>query len=176
MSVLCPACHFEVEPAPRVKGLKGYLGSPRFCPTPINAIERCGTDLVNHAGLPVPAARVRTHDTEAVVLKRILKYLGSLGQEVRAWRHSVGMAQHNGVMHRYGTPGEADIICCAWGTFLAVEVKSATGRQAPNQRAYEEQVERAMGRYVLARSVDDVRIVIETIRDSRIAEHQRGAR
>ena len=61
----------------------------------------------------------------------------------------------NGRRVRAAMPGAADIIACLYGIFVAVECKTASGRQSPAQRRYQEAVQRAGGMYLLARSVDD---------------------
>jgi hypothetical protein len=58
---------------------------------------------------------------------------------------------------RFGVPGQADIHgILPGGLFLAIEVKSPTGQQSAEQRAYQAMVEKFGGVYVLARSVGDV--------------------
>lgn len=58
---------------------------------------------------------------------------------------------------RYGLPGAADLSgILADGRRLEVEVKSATGRQSEQQKAFELMMERYQGLYVLARSPEDV--------------------
>jgi hypothetical protein len=53
--------------------------------------------------------------------------------------------------------GVADIIgALPGGRFLAVECKSARGRQTLAQRAFQEAVEKRGGLYVLARSIEDL--------------------
>ena len=62
----------------------------------------------------------------------------------------------NGRRVRAAMPGAADIIACLYGIFLAVECKTASGRQSPAQLRYQEAVERAGGMYLVARSTKDV--------------------
>lgn len=56
---------------------------------------------------------------------------------------------------RASIPGASDLIGCAGGRFVAVEVKSATGRVSEPQRVYRAAVERAGGVYVIAREPGD---------------------
>ena len=44
---------------------------------------------------------------------------------------------------------------CYWGLFFSIEVKTATGRQRPEQKQWQSAIEAAGGCYILARSVDD---------------------
>ena len=76
------------------------------------------------------------------------------------WRAAVGngwvRAKTGFVPMRFGgVPGQADIIGCYHGRFVAIEVKTATGRQRPEQRDWQGAIEAAGGVYILARSVDD---------------------
>lgn len=73
---------------------------------------------------------------------------------------------------RFATPGCADIIGLMearrvkgfdgaikyedHGRFLAIEVKSARGKQSLAQHSFQQAVERSGGLYILARSLDDV--------------------
>lgn len=53
--------------------------------------------------------------------------------------------------------GHSDLLACVAGRYVAIEAKSATGRQRPEQAAFQAAVERAGGVYVLARSLSDVK-------------------
>jgi hypothetical protein len=58
----------------------------------------------------------------------------------------------------FGVPGTPDIcgILAPQGRFVGVEVKSAAGRQRPEQAVFERMVRAMGGIYILARSLDDV--------------------
>jgi acetaldehyde dehydrogenase (acetylating) len=56
-----------------------------------------------------------------------------------------------------GTPGLADICVVFNGTFYGVEVKTATGKMSEAQKRFKEDIEAAGGRYVLCRSVGDLK-------------------
>lgn len=72
------------------------------------------------------------------------------------WRVNVGRAvNQSGAVVRFGLPGQADIAGVLRGRHIEVEVKTPTGRQSDAQRRWQTAVERAGGRYVLARSVDE---------------------
>ena len=74
------------------------------------------------------------------------------------WRQNVGTARDaGGRVVRFGLPGTPDILGTYQGRAIGIEVKSATGRQRPEQKLWQAQFERAGGLYILARSVDDVR-------------------
>lgn len=74
------------------------------------------------------------------------------------WRNNTGVLKDgNGRPIKFGLcKGSSDLIgICPDGTFLAVEVKSATGRIRPEQATFIAAVNRAGGRAGIARSVDD---------------------
>lgn len=61
--------------------------------------------------------------------------------------------------------GVADILgLTPEGRFLAIEVKTATGRQTFEQKQFEDAVKANNGIYILARSIDDVRWLVEAQR------------
>ena len=99
------------------------------------------------------------------ILAAILRDVGSIPY-VRLWRNNTGAAKsrRTGRLVRFGIAGQGDLsgIISArlpggtiFGARLEIEVKSATGRQSPDQRAFQAMLERFGGCYVLARSVDD---------------------
>lgn len=96
--------------------------------------------------------------TEAQILDAIRLDLGSADGLV-LWRNSCGFVEHGGRKIRYGvgSPGGADLIGCYRGRFLAVEIKTPTGRQSPEQRTFQGCVELNGGEYVVLRSVKDAR-------------------
>jgi hypothetical protein len=63
---------------------------------------------------------------------------------------------HTGRRVRASMPGAADIIAVHQGRALAVECKTATGRQLPAQRNFQAAWERAGGVYIIVRSAADV--------------------
>jgi penicillin-binding protein-related factor A (putative recombinase) len=58
---------------------------------------------------------------------------------------------------RTGTPGLSDICAIYKGVFYAFELKTATGRMSQSQKAFQAKLEAAGGRYVLCRSVGDLK-------------------
>jgi len=75
------------------------------------------------------------------------------------YRNNCGIAEMRGHKVRFGvgSPGGADLIGCFRGRFLAVEIKTPTGRQSPEQRAFQQLIESKGGIYVILRSVEDAR-------------------
>ena len=94
--------------------------------------------------------------TEAVLQRLILGRLQHAG--IFAWRANTGAAQRGDQVIRFGHRGQSDILGALppAGRMLAIEVKSETGRQRPDQQLFGERVRAMGGLYVLARSLDDV--------------------
>ena len=94
--------------------------------------------------------------SEQAIQSQILVAIGAL-DGVLAWRQNVGVGTTLDGRHaRWGTPGQADIICCVRGRFVAIEVKRPRGgRQSRAQKRWQAACEAAGGRYVMARSVAD---------------------
>lgn len=82
----------------------------------------------------------------------------------RLWRSNSGVAKYRDRFGkqrsvRFGVPGQPDISgIIRGGVWLGIEVKSATGTQSVEQRAFQLIIERFGGIYILARSVEDVRV------------------
>ena len=105
---------------------------------------------------------------EGRVLKACLDYLALIN--VFAFRNNTGGTPLHDGSGRYrpapkSSVGSADIIGIApemrelryRARPLAVEVKSAKGKQSPAQRAFQQKWEAAGGLYLLVRSVDELR-------------------
>lgn len=52
--------------------------------------------------------------------------------------------------------GVPDIICIIKGQFVGIEVKKPDGKQSPDQKIFEKECNKNGGKYILARSVEDV--------------------
>ena len=129
--------------------------------------------------------------TEQALQQHILAAIGSL-PGVLVWRQNVGKAPSawqrlpawleawirtsgfdvagHGPLHisggrlvQYGATGQADILCVCRGRLLAIEVKTAKGRQSLAQVAWQRALEAAGGVYVVARSVDDTVAAVGSI-------------
>lgn len=73
------------------------------------------------------------------------------------WRNNTGAYKdRTGRLIRYGLVGSPDILGCLRGRFVGIEVKTAIGKQADEQKRFQTAFERAGGLYILARSVADV--------------------
>lgn len=93
------------------------------------------------------------HDIQGQILswlklKRLFHYRQNSGAHA---------ATYNGKKRffRYGTPGTPDIVCIIKGQYIGIEVKGKYGQQSQNQVCFQQELERAGGHYILARSLDD---------------------
>jgi hypothetical protein len=98
---------------------------------------------------------------EADVLKSVLEYLKLRG--ILAWRMNTGAgvlvdgARHASRFVRFGFPGCADILgVLDDGRFLAIEVKSDTGRASKEQLIFLAEVAKRGGVAFIARGIEDV--------------------
>lgn len=95
--------------------------------------------------------------SEKALQNDILRAFGTL-PHLRLWRANVGVARIGTRVVRFGVPGQADLTgILPDGRRLEIEVKSPTGRQSPDQAAFQGIIERFHGIYILARSINDVR-------------------
>lgn len=98
---------------------------------------------------------------ESAIQKEILSFLSLCGFFVFRVNTTGVYDPVRKVFRRLGgfnMKGVADIIgVLPNGQFLAVEVKTATGRQSLEQKIFEKNVKANNGIYILARSIDDVR-------------------
>lgn len=90
-------------------------------------------------------------DAQYPRLRLLLHHSPNEGQLVRGARDG---AKRRAMGMRPGFPDFVLLVPGKW-PYLALELKSARGRQSPLQHAYQEAVEMAGGRYVLVRSLDD---------------------
>ena len=95
--------------------------------------------------------------SEIRIQQEILQAIGAR-DDLRVWRNQTGaLRDERGRLVRFGLPGSADILgILKGGRFLAIEVKSPTGRQSEQQHNFERMVRNMGGLYILARSVSDV--------------------
>lgn len=56
--------------------------------------------------------------------------------------------------------GLPDIICVIEGKYVGIEVKSKSGKQSDTQKDFQRELIKAGGMYLLAKSVEDVMLVI----------------
>lgn len=105
--------------------------------------------------------------SENPVVAACLEYLRAHGACV--WRNNTGMVMLHSAGKprpmRFGHPGSPDIVgCLPGGRFVGVECKRPKGPrggvngsvQSPEQCAFQADLERAGGLYILARSINDL--------------------
>ena len=88
----------------------------------------------------------------------ILIELSKLQYNCRVWKNATGTAlsMDGRRVIKFGLPGASDILGIKWpGQFIAIEVKTGSGKQNPDQVAFQKMVESLGGVYVLARNIDD---------------------
>ena len=65
-----------------------------------------------------------------------------------------------------GLPGEADLtLFQRGGKTIFIEVKTQTGRQSKQQRAFQKRVEELGFEYIIARNLEDIKKFVEGIKD-----------
>jgi hypothetical protein len=105
--------------------------------------------------------------TESQLQDQIRLVLGSRPDRLVVWRNNCGSAVlRNGfrVAFGVGNPGGADLLGLTHtGRFLAIEIKTPTGRQSPEQRNFESIVSNLNGHYLIMRSVDEARAFLESL-------------
>lgn len=107
--------------------------------------------------------------TEQLIQSEILKYLLSNG--FFAWKNASGsisrsyFCQRDGRMKhtffRAGIKGMPDILAVKSGNFYAIEVKTMTGKTSPEQKATIEMLKKYGTIAFVARSLDEVKMVLE---------------
>lgn len=98
---------------------------------------------------------------ESKIISEIMRYLCG-NSYLRVWRQNTGaMSDKRGRIVRFGVPGAADISgILNDGRRLEIEVKSSTGRESKEQIAFEKMIRKYGGVYIIARSIEDVRVGI----------------
>ena len=118
---------------------------------------------------------------ESQLQRAVLDYLTWFGktQKIYFFRSGAGQVQTQaGRFFKTGKPGCPDITICLQcknkagiiiGTFVAWEIKTATGRQSSLQKQAEKEIIEAGGFYYLIRSISDakdsIKKTIEIVRD-----------
>ena len=92
---------------------------------------------------------------ENSIVKAIQTWLAL--KRIRAWRvNTGGVPARGGRFKRNVAAGFPDLVCCWQGRFVGIECKTATGRQQPSQKLFQQELQAAGGVYILARSLADV--------------------
>jgi hypothetical protein len=96
------------------------------------------------------------NNTVAIHNKLTDEIISTLNQfeDVYVWHNQTGAAFRGKRMIRFGCKGSADIIGTVKGKFVALEVKTGSGRQKEDQKKFQEVVEEAGGFYSVVRSTE----------------------
>jgi hypothetical protein len=114
------------------------------------------------------------HVLEREVLFGIRRALGARPGWV-VLRNSRGVIKTPGgarVTFGCGPNGSSDLLCCAWGMFVAIEVKRPGGRASPAQSAFIQAIRGAGGHGFVAHSVELALAMADQI-DQRFREASR---
>jgi hypothetical protein len=105
-------------------------------------------------------------ELESQLTPKILLALCGTG-EVLLERNNIGLAwfrNGNPVKFGVGGPGGSDFVGTYRGRALYVELKTPTGRQSPEQRQFQQKVERHGAIYRILRSVEDAQALLAELR------------
>jgi hypothetical protein len=97
---------------------------------------------------------------ESEIQRQILDYLTL--RRIFHYRQNSGAfvfpetGTHKRRFFKAGVLGAPDIICVIKGQYVGIEVKAPKGKQSEHQKAFQQTLEAAGGRYVLAYSLEDV--------------------
>jgi Holliday junction resolvase len=82
--------------------------------------------------------------------------------KIKKWLNGQGIYHFSPIGSAFGTHGVPDIICCAGGKFVAIEVKAPgkLGTLTENQKRHIEEIRDAGGVAVVA---DDLAIVVDVL-------------
>ena len=101
---------------------------------------------------------------ESIIQRSITDYLTMIEQthKIYWFRSAAGsMLLKSGRWFKTGRPGCPDITICYNGKFIAVEVKSKTGKQSEAQKQAQADIEAAGGSYFVVRELSELKRIIE---------------
>lgn len=84
-------------------------------------------------------------------------------KEIKVYLESVGAFWSCVQGGAFSKPGDPDIVVCYRGMYIGIEAKTKTGKVSDIQKFRHQQIEEAGGIVIVARSVDDVKEVIESV-------------
>lgn len=113
----------------------------------------------------MPTQKIKVSEKE--IQKAIIQYLQILENKgkcyfIRANSFAGAIKRKNGSTgwiknNKVGCP---DIVCCANGRFIGLEVKNEKGKMSANQEEAKALIEKVGGSYYVVRSINDVQEVI----------------
>ena len=100
--------------------------------------------------------------TEQELLREATRYLQIMEtcQNCFFFRSASGGIKTENRFFRTGRKGVQDITCLYKGKFIAIELKTITGKQSPEQKEIERLVKRHGGEYYIIRSLDELKAII----------------
>ena len=118
-------------------------------------------DIVGCIGVIISDLRYHIHE-ELCARTLILLHSNKLG---RFWKNQTGAVKTiKDHFQRYGLKGSSDILGLSHlGQFVAVEIKTGTGRQSGDQKNFQRMVESNGGLYFIVREEVDIQKIIDTI-------------
>ncbi len=90
-----------------------------------------------------------------LTVKKIFHYRNNSGAMLGSYTSKRSGKKKNWFM-RFGALGSPDIVCVIGGQYIGIEVKGPEGKQSEHQKEFQENLKKAGGRYILARSLEDV--------------------
>ena len=66
-----------------------------------------------------------------------------------------------GFMRTASVNGLPDIVAIKDGIYIGIEVKAPKGKQSESQKAIQAEIEKAGGKYIIARSLDNAKVIFE---------------
>ncbi len=119
---------------------------------------------------PFPRIGDLEYVREQVLQAKVMAVLNHRDSPCRVWRNNVGMLKDaRGIPVRYGLGvGSPDLVGLVLGSaqFLAVEIKTPTGRLSAEQDAWLSTIRRMGGIGLVMRSVEDAEKLVATLRAS----------
>lgn len=97
-----------------------------------------------------------SHQGHETLLNQCRLYLSSIGALAIKIDTPGMLFDRKGNPVRVGTKGVSDTLNCLKGRFIAVEMKTGSGRLTLEQKNFGKAVERAGGIFIQARSIDDI--------------------
>lgn len=92
---------------------------------------------------------------EAAVQRLVMAHLNTI-PGVKVWRMNVGKALMRGRWVQFGVPGQADVSgAMHHGRRLEVELKALRGRQWPEQKAWQREMEALGALYIMPRTLEE---------------------
>jgi len=79
-----------------------------------------------------------------------------------SFKVGTGAIKAEGRFIRLSTPGAPDLVAVKGQRYLLIEVKAGKDKLQPSQLTFREQIESVGGNYIVARSVSDVAVAIES--------------